>query len=242
MRKRLIAAGLGLRLTSIWAAGIILLTSAVQVWLFLRTEYLWSDMADNWNIQSFEWVLDEEGIALVGKLSFVLLLGAVVLPCASVRNRNAYTLRRLRIGENQVTAIWALIFSGYFLISWAVQLGVVLWMASCYARVAGMGVMDLFVAAYRSTYFHTLLPLAEIWGYVRNGVICLSWGAMGSLIARYVRHGGKSFLAVGMVVLTGWLLPTDMATAGNDIMLSVLLLAMVGLQIYLMVGGGANED
>lgn len=243
MKKRMSAAALGLRLTALWAAIVILLTAAVQLGLFWRMKYVWGDPDSmNYHIWGFEWILDGKKIALAGKMSWPALLAAVVMPCCSGRNKAVYTLRRLRISENGVTFDWAALFSGYFLLSWAAQLAVVIGMFRLYAGNSGWNAMDLFLTAYRSAYFHTLLPLSEPWGYARNIVLCLSWGTMGSLLARYMRHGGKPFLAVAMVILGGFFLPGEMASASGDIWCCLLMTVLVCIQVWLIREVEAYED
>lgn len=233
MRKRISIAGLGIRLTAGNAFWAIVLCSAVQIWLFWRTQYMWQESAYSWSM-AFEWLLDNERVGLMGKLSFIGILAAVVWPCAAGRTRLSYTLGRLRIGENEITAIWALIFSGYFLISWGVQLVLVLGMFARYAQVTGWGKMELFVTAYNSSYFHTLLPLSEPWAFVRNIVLCLSWGAMGSLLSRYIRRGGTPFMAIALIVVSAIIMPTDVATDVTDIFGCLFLLVVIICQVIMI--------
>lgn len=243
MKKRMSAAALGLRLTALWAIGAIVLAAAVQMGLFWQTNYIWSDPDSvNYHSIGFEWLLDNEYVALAGKLSWLAVLAAVVLPCCSGRNKAVYTLRRLRVSEKEVTFDWALLFSGYFLLSWAAQLAAVLGMFWLYFNNFAHDPMDLFLASYRSAYFHTLLPLAEPWGYGRNILLCLGWGIMGSLIARYMRHGGKPFMVVAMVFAAGFTLPMEMASITGDVLCSFLMIAMVCVQLWLIREVEKNED
>lgn len=239
MKKRLSAAGLGLRLTAAPVAAVILAASLLQIWSFYRTEYLWSGELGN---AGFEWILDEEGVGLWGKLSFIGILVVTVGRTCSARNRASYTLRRLRIREGEVTFLWAVIFSGYFLVSWAVQLGLVLWMYVQYAAQVGTDGIGLFAASYRSAYFHLLLPLEETLGYLRNILICVGWGGMGAMMARYMRHGGKPFMAVALILVTGFFLPGEMASMSTDIVLCVAICAMVIVHILINRGWGRDED
>ena len=242
MRKRASVVGLGLRMTVVPVCAVILAASLLQVWLFLRTDYIWVNPEHAWSAYSFEYILDEQMVGNVGKLSFLGIMCVLVLRCSQQKGKFSYTLRRLRIRENEITAIWLLVFSGYFLISWAVQLGLVLWMFTQYATAADWGKIDLFVASYRSAYFHTLLPLSEPWGWWRNAMLCLSWGTMGALICRYMRHGGKPFMALMLVGASVVAMPSDVATKVNDIISIILLVGVVIVQIVLTLEVERNED
>lgn len=241
MKKRMSIAGLGIRLTAGNVLLAIVMCSAVQVLFFLQTRDMWVASDYSWAF-SFEWILDNERVGFYGKFSFIWLLSAVIWPCAGGKSQLSYTLRRLRVDENEVTAIWSVVFSGYFLISWGVQLLLVLWMFAQYAQASGWGKMELFVAAYRSAYFHTLLPLSEPWAFVRNVVLCLSWGTMGSLLDRYMRRGGKPFMAVALIVFSAIFMPSDVATAGSDNAACFFLLAVIFCQCMMIWEAEKNAD
>lgn len=226
MKKRMSAAALGLRMTWKYVLILILVTCAAQLWAFESSRVYWSGV-DGWS-NDFEWVLDEYHVGFIGKMSFHWILGVIIAASGTGKSRMSYTLRRLRISENEITVQWAAVFAGYFLISWAVQLALVFWMYSQYQQavqwVWQLTGLDLFVIIHRSAYFHTLLPLSEPWGFVRNIVLCLGWGTMGSLLARNIRHGGRPIAGIIMLLAaTILLLPGEMATADTD---GVFLLAM----------------
>lgn len=238
MKKRMSSAALGLRLTCWPVMTVILICSGLQVWSFFRSEYLW--IQENYvNPLNFEDILDNFRVAYHGKFSFLLIFSLTLI---APRNKAAYTLRRLRISENEVTVQWALLFSGYYLLSWAVQLLLTMGLFRVYAEAVELEAMDFFLAAYRSRYLHLLLPLGEPWGWARNICICLGWGAMGSLTGRYCRHGGKPFMAVALVILTLLFIPAGMATQTEDIWFCVLLTALIVAQTYMIREVERNED
>ena len=232
------SAALGLRLTFWPVMAVILMCSALQVWSFFRSEYLW--IQENYvNPLNFEDVLDNLRVAHHGKFSFLLILSMTLI---APRNKASYTLRRLRISENEVTVQWALLFSGYYLLSWAVQLLLSMVLFRIYAQATGLEALDYFLACYRSRYLHLLLPLGEPWGYVRNVFICLGWGTMGALIGRYCRHGGKPFMVVALVILTLIFLPAEMASQTGDIGVCVLMTILVVVQICMIREVERNEN
>lgn len=238
MKKRMSGAALALRLTFWPVAAVILVGSVLQIWSFFRSECFW--VYDSYsNSMAFEDVLDNHQVSFYGKFSFLMIFSMTLI---APRNKAAYTLRRLRISENELTLSWALIFSGYYLLSWAVQLGLTMGMFRCFSSVTNLEAMDYFLACYRGRYLHLLLPLGEPWGYARNIVMCLGWGSMGALIGRYCRHGGKPFMAVALIIVTLFFLPTDMASQTGDIWFCACTVLLAAIQVYLIWEAERDED
>lgn len=241
MRKRASAAALGIRLTAMPVFAAILVASILQVVAFLVSQTYWTSEVYDW-AYSFDMILEEKFVAFTGKMSFLGIMAVLGVTAGSAKSRIGYTIRRLRIGENELTGIWALIFSGYFLISWGVQLALVLGMLARYAQVTGWGAMELFTSSFRSDYFHMLLPLAEPLGYVRNVFLCLGWGTMGALLGRSARHGGKIHMAFALIVISAVLLIPEVATASADVMLCVAMVVIILVQTTMIKGVEQNED
>ena len=238
MKKRMSAAGLGLQLTFRPVMFVIVFWSAIQLWCFFQSKPYWIHESYV-NPMAFEDILDNQGIYFYGKSSFLMILAAtLIIP----KNKAAYTLRRLRISEKELTAGWALVFSGYYLVSWAVQLLLTMGMFRAYAGTAGLDALDYFQASYRSRYLHLLLPLGEPWGYIRNGMICLGWGTMGALIGRHCRHGAKPYMVIAPVILTLMFLPGEMASQTADIWFCVLMVLLVSLQRWMIREVERDED
>lgn len=241
MRKRASAASLGIRLTALPVFAAILIASILQVAAFVVSKPYWTSELHDW-AYSFDMILEEESVAFHGKLSFIWIMAALGATAGSAKSRIGYTVRRLRISENELTVIWALIFSGYFLISWGVQLALVLGMFARYAQVTGWGAMELFTSSFRSGYFHMLLPLAEPLGYVRNIFLCLGWGTMCSLLGRLARHGGKVYMAFVLIGISAVLPFSYVATAGEDVMLCIAMVVINLVQIGMLQEVERNED
>ena len=99
MKKRMSSAALGLRMTFWPVMAVIVIFSAMQLWSFWRTEIYW--IKDVYSPQmAFEEILDGQRVAYHGKFSFMMILSMTLI---APRNKASYTLRRLRISENEVT-------------------------------------------------------------------------------------------------------------------------------------------
>jgi hypothetical protein len=238
MKKRMSGAALALQQTFWPVMAVIVVWSVLQGWSFLRSDVFWiQEYYDS--PMAFEDVLGNHRVAWFGKFSFLMIFSmTLVVP----KNKATYTLQRLRISENELTLGWALIFSGYYLLSWAVQLGLTVGMFRVFSNTVNQEAMDYFLACYRSRYLHLLLPLGEPWGYVRNIVICLGWGAMGALVSRYSRHGRKPIMAIALIVMTLSFLPQEMASRTLDQWLCGLTVIMIVIQCLMIREVERNED
>ena len=238
MKKHMSSAALALRMTFRPVLAVLVIWSGLQLWSFFRSEAFWT-VANYSSPMAFEDILDNHRVFFYGKVSFLMILYmTLVIP----KNKACYTLRRLRISEGALTFGWGLVFSGYYLLSWALQLLLTMGMFRIYAQAAGLEALDYFRACYRGRYLHLLMPLGEPWGYVRNTMICLGWGFMGALTGHYSRHGGKPFLLVALVILTALFLPANMASQASDIVFCVIMGILVAVQLWLIREVERNED
>ena len=241
MKKRLSVFGLGLRLTGRGALLITLAVCLLQGWLFWRQQSLWGGVEFDYGYRiALEYIVENYGIETAGTYG-ALCLFSVLAACVSSGQTNM-TLGRLRIREWEVTAWWSILFTGYFLIYWAAQLGMLLWMFRLYADVSGWGGMDLFISAHTSPYFHLVLPLSEPWAVARNIFLCLGFGIMAAVNSMEARRGGKPFMIFVFYFLAKLFLPTSMASQVADAAaIAVLGCVLIGY-IVTVRGRLRNED
>lgn len=227
MKKITSLAGLALRLTAPFALGWI---GAVGLGQWFR---FWQAGNDGTFDLAFEYLV-ERNIATLGPLGMVaLVLILHFRMVGSKRSKTAYTLRRLSLSEGGVTFVFALVCIGWFLLYWAVQLGLCLGLYAMYTDKMGVVENLLFVSAFRVQYFHNVLPLYEPWALVRNGVLCLSFGSFSALSARNARNGRGASLLMYFVTVFFWvvLYPNQLANQTTDIFLSVITLGCLALDI-----------
>lgn len=241
MKKRSSCFGLGLRLTGRAALLITLAVCALQGWLFWRQESMWGGVEFEMGYRiALEHIIENEGISTAGTYgAFALLL--VLSACISA-SQTDMTLRRLRVREWEVVFGWSILFAGYFLIYWAAQLGMLLWMFSRYAAVSGWTNIDLFISSFSSPYFRLMLPLSEPWAVARNVVVCVFGGAMVALNALEGRRGGKPFMLFVFGFLAKMFAPSDMASQTAD-MAGIAVLGCVLVSYIVTIRGRVkNED
>ena len=240
MKKRTSVMALGLRLT--WRAALIitLLVCVLQGWLFWRQQSVWGGVEFDFGYRiALEHVVENDGIKTAGEYGALVLL-AVLAACISSAQSDM-TLRRLRIREWEVVAWWSLLITGYFVIYWAAQLGMLLWMFRLYSGVSGWGPMDLFISAHTSPYFHLVLPLSEPWAVARNIFLCAGSGLMVALNALEGRRGGKPFMLYVFYFLAKLFLPTGMASQVAD-MAAIAVLGCVVIGYIVTIRGRVNNE
>ncbi len=221
MKRYTSAAGLAVKLTWLQVA-VYILTLCICQWVaFLNV--------NNVATHALEYRLDDwpMGAGRMGNLGLLLML------YSSLRGgkgaRFDFTLRRLSLSEMTVTAVWALVFAGWFLLYWAVQLGLLFGMYANYISAYGGSENLLFVVAMRSRYFHYLLPLYEPWGFARNIALCLALGSFTALGAQNARNGrwNPLCLAFLLLIVVGVFTPQSVAVQWADITVTVCAIVCV---------------
>lgn len=221
MKKVTSAALLALKLTWKIAALIFLLTGLVQAF------GLWQElMPGGVPLQTtfgFETIV-RSTLQGSGMWWMLLLMVFVVFQAASSKgSKTVYTMNRLGLSEMQMALVFGGVFTGYFLLYWAFQLAVAYGAFVWYSRFTLVSSNAWMLACWRSEWLHTLLPLAEWWGYLRNIAICGSFGffaAYGGTLARHKRLPLAPFLPA---IICFFLHRGEMGNAFRDLTLAVLL-------------------
>ena len=112
------------------------------------------------------------GIALL--IAFLLLTAALCLPGGPPGAAN--TIKRLQIGERDVFMMHAGVCAVAYLFFWAAQIAVYAGFCLYFikARPSLAGEQALFLASFRSSLFHSLLPLRDTALWVRNALFIVS--------------------------------------------------------------------
>ena len=214
MKKITSVAALCLRLTWVRVLGLFAAVGVAQWCAFTMS----GEIANEWT--SFEYLLDRFP-AWIGRGGFLFLSYILIFTVAGGKgSKTGYTLRRLRVSEKTHTWIFALVFAGYIVAYHAFQICMVLLLYGYYDQIHGFGRELLFLAAFRSEYFHFLLPLYEPWAVVLNGLMTLFSGVIMASIPRELRKG-RSLLGFSLM-LWSWTQNTgEMASQSRDIFMIV---------------------
>ena len=240
MKKVTSTALLALQLT--WKIVLLVFALTLGVQLFF---VCWELMPGGVPLQTtfgFE-TLIRSAVQGAGKWWMLMLMALLVATAGAARgSKTTYTLNRLGLTENTATLIFGGVFTGYFLLYWAVQLafayGVFVW----YSRLSLVSSNTFMLAVWRSEWLHTLLPLGEWWNYLRNLVICLSFGFCAAFAAQQGRRGKVPLTWFVAPVLCAFLLNGRIGSIGQDITLTVLLIGFTVGCWFVMKGGRKDED
>ena len=240
MKKLTSAALLALKLT--WKLVLLQLILAVGLQIFYSFRELMPGGVPLQAAFSFESLL-RAAAQLVGKFWMVFLLSALIGVTASGKgSKTVYTMNRLGLHENHITLVFGLVFTGYFLLYWALQLAVAYGLFLWYSRFTLVGSNTFMLACWRSEWLHILLPLNEWWGYLRNLAICGSFGFTAAFGAQLQRRGKFHVGHLVPPLLCLVLLNGRVGSFGNDLVLTVLLTAFTIGYYFSMKGGREDED
>ncbi len=238
MKKVTSAALLALRLTWKTALLVFVLTGLIQT-----GNVYWELMPSGVPLQTtfgFETLL-KSAVQTWGMWCAVLLLILLLLRAANSRgSKSVYTLNRLGLSEMQVTLVFGGVFSLYFFLYWVFQLAMVYGFFAWFSRFSLVSSNMFMLSAWRSEWFHLLLPLGEWLGYLRNAVVCLSFGFTAAFGAHLRRHGKNSLVCCVPPILCAFLMNGRMVT--NLELLQTGLLIAYTAGICFMVKGGADDE
>ena len=179
----------------------------------------------------------------VGRFWMVLLLFALTRAAGDTAgSKSVYTMNRLGLSENRMTLVFGGVFTGYFLLYWVLQLAVCYGFFVWYSRFTLVSSNSFMLACWRSEWLHTLLPLNEWWGYLRNLAICTSFGFSAAFGSQLSRRGKFPWMSLVPPVLCLFLLTGRIGDFWLDIILTVLLIGFTIGYYFALKGGRDDED
>lgn len=123
---------------------------------------------------------------------------------------SSYTLSRLKISERSQFAVRTVYNVLCLILTFAVQILAAFVLCRLYQARLPVELISpqyLFLTFYRNDFLHCILPLADVWGWVINGLLMLALGMdAASTLIRYGGRGVKGFatmICVG-VLLANW--------------------------------------
>lgn len=240
MKKVTSAALLAIKLTWKTVLLIFALTAGVQVFA------VWQNlMPGGVPLQAafgFETML-RSAVQPHGRWLTVMLMALLVATGASGKgSKTTYTMNRLGLSENHMTLVFGAVFTGYFLLYWAFQLLLIYAFFVWYSQFSLVSSNAFMLSCWRSEWLHTLLPLGEWWNYLRNLVICGSFGLCSAFASQQGRRGKVPLTWFAAPVLCAFLLNGRVGSFGQDIGLMLLLTAFTVGYWFVLKGGREDED
>ena len=177
-----------------------------------------------------------------GKLFAVILLVFLALRAgASKGSKTIYTMNRLGLSEEQTTMVFGGVFSLYFLLYWAIQLGLCYGFFVWYTRFGLVSSNAWMLACWRSEWLHLLLPLGEWWNYLRNLLVCLSFGFTAAFGSRQMRRGTFPLGVLILPLLCTFLLTGRVGETAPSIG-DMILLPVNTIGYWIALKGGTEDE
>lgn len=240
MKKVTSAALLAIKLSWVAALSVILAGAVAQA----VSVYQWL-MPGGVPLQAsfgFETLL-RSAVQGAGQWFALLLLVFLTLSTASTKgSKSVYTMNRLGLSELQMTLVFGGVFTLYFLLYWAIQLGLAYAYFVWYSRFSLVSSNAFMLACWRSEWLHTLLPLGEWWGYLRNIVICLSFGFSAAFGSHLSRRGKLPLASLFPPLLCAVMLNGRVGNPLPNGGLMFLLTAFTVGYFFILKGGREDED
>ena len=211
---------------TIWKVlGLLALMSAVQLgyfYLFLQKEVeRWKEAEMPWGkrgtVTSFDSMITNSRISIFFIISAVLIWVVLIWGCSEHgKVRSKFTWHRLQIERRQVFVVWVVHRAFWMAVMLVWQICLLVIMDGMYQEIWALGdaPQSLFLACYRNSFVHALIPLSDSFYMVRLVCCVLLWG-MGTAYVGYMgfaahRDGCTIVLAGMFYTLILFIIPLDL--------------------------------
>ena len=214
MKRQVSVLYLAARTSLPWVLAVLVLMALVQGGMaFLALEQGWVDLA---------MVLDRWMSRWVGAVALTLAAAAVIYT-----GGGAHTLNRLPMSR-RAQAFWFALYGVLAaLLCWAAQTAVCLGISALFRETLDVtfGRQSLFLAAYSSAYFHSLLPMADSWQMAITLCIRVGMGVGTGLCAFRAWRGERPWWPMAAALCTGF----SLSEVGNYTLAMFLAIGVVCL-------------
>lgn len=172
-----------------------------------------------------ETLIEHSRIAWICCAAFVIISVLLCLPGTSFSSKTGYTLDRLSISPRAVFFCQAIYNLFVCFILWTAQAVVCFGLGLYYVKNAPaelVGNQSIFLAFYRNSFLHALLPLSEITVWIRNGFLIIALAIATAEYPFKQRHKKLGFSAIAMVLFTIVFFKTDIVNSFNTILIIVV--------------------
>lgn len=226
MKKHLSVFGLFARSSIYRVLGILGLMCVAEIGLFTLK---FAGEASAEYVGRFEHYIGISRIELCLGIAFVLITASLCLTGTEFGSRVGYTIRRLQISERAVFYHQAIFNSVVYILLWAVQIGLLYGLSAWYTATVPSEFANnqsIFLAFYRDSFLHTLLPLSEVMLWIRNLLLVITLGFASAEFPFIQRRKRYSTFIVPVVI---YLLLFFICGVGavENIVFSILLFVIV---------------
>jgi len=231
MKKYTSVFGLFAKSSSIRIILTLLTMAAVQGISFISALNKGTDAYNNgFVIAHIETLISRSGIPLVFGAAFVLISAMLCLPGTSFSSKTGYTLDRLSISPRAVFFCQAIYNLCIYFILWASQLAVCFGLCVYYTETVPseiVGNQSVFLAFYRNSFLHALLPLSDVSVWIRNGFLLVALSIATAEYPYKQRQKKLGASAIAMVLFAIVFFKTDIADSFNTIL--IIFVAIINI-------------
>lgn len=177
----------------------------------------------------FEHYVGVSRLEIIFGLTFVLITVILCLPGTEFGSKVGYTIRRLQINERAIFFHQAIFNSVVYILLWSVQIvllyGFSIWYSSTVPPQFANN-QSIFLAFYRDSFLHTVLPLSEVMLWIRNLLLVIALGFASAEFPFIQRRKKYSTFIVPVAIYTLLFFACDVGAVEN-IAFSILLFVIV---------------
>jgi len=190
-------------------------------------------------------VLQKSRISLVFAATFLLVTAQLSLTGCEYGSKPGYILRRLSL-SGRALYLWQSVSNiCFYLLVWMFEIAVILGLCALYSRFADPNIVSpqsTYLAFYRNSFLHSVLPLDEKSVYLRNAVMALCLGASSAAVSRQQR---RSRMPIGIFLIAATSLAffvRELGSSAADYVLILFLLMCTGVIVHNALTGGDGSE
>ena len=231
MRKHLSVLGLWVRCSLYKILGVIAIMGIAEYMLFyfnLKREMTVYEATETFSRP--EMLIDRSGIFICFAAAFVLITLLLIMSGCQFSSKVSYTIKRLGVNEKYVFLYQCIYNLLIYALLWSVQVILCICMLKSYTAhtpIEFFGEQNIFLAFYRSTRLHPLLPLSNGILWARNAVLLVSLALCTAEFPYQQRRGKKSVTAIALMLYTVALWKQDASTALACLVSTALIATVV---------------
>ena len=219
--------------------GLLFLMNIAEILAFVQ-------ISNSSNLYPLDTFITESHMPLISGTTFLILcyiLSMVGYETSGSKIR--YSIQRFTVREETIVSLWAFYNMGCFILFWAVQLLIALFLCHQYTLI-----MDplywhnqtTFLAFYQNPFLHSLLPLEEGSRWVRNGILIFALGVTSASFSLNQRRGKKGIAIVVLAAIAFASFSQDFGDFGADMFLIILTLPFAIYSFYKIWRGECHDS
>lgn len=187
----------------LWILGIMVFAEGIWFYRTVQEMLQRKQTAGELVVMTPELIFDEANLMVFFAVAMVILAALLVCVGRNTTGHQEYTLYRLSVSPKSVFVWQTVCNSCCLLLLWFIQVLFAYGLCMYYIAIAeGTAIthQSLFLAFYRSSFLHGLLPLQDFWCGIRN---VLFFCALGSALAYdvYCSRRGKNRMWTWWILL-----------------------------------------